>query len=186
MRSVTGALGKKDLWAGSLAVLMLLVAFGVARPAFAAATIGDLDKSFDEDGKVVTNFGYEGNATAVALQSDGKIVAAGGAIDDPDGGFEDFALARYNANGSLDTAFGSGGKAVTPFSNYQDRINDMEIRSDGKIVAVGFAEDNDSRQYKGVLARYNANGSLDASFGSGGKVTVGFGDTNFNPQAIAL
>lgn len=184
MRPVTGALGKKDVWAGSLAVLILLAAFSVARPAFAVAILGDLDKSFDEDGKVVTSFGYEGRATAVALQPDGKIVAAGGAIDTPGGGFEDFALARYNANGSPDTSFGSGGKTVTKLSNYQDRINDMEIGSDGKIAAVGFAENDASRVYEGVLTRYNANGSLDTSFGSGGKVTSSFGDRSFNPQAV--
>src|SRR5206468_80556 len=85
---------------------------------------------------------------------------------------EDFALARYNANGSLDTTFGTGGKVTTDFAGDDDQAFAVVLQTDGKIVAAGVA-----KTYRGgdfALARYNANGSLDATFGTGGKVTTDF------------
>ncbi|MUG95782.1 tandem-95 repeat protein [Scytonema sp. UIC 10036] len=121
---------------------------------------GDLDPSFGMGGKVFTNLGNFDSANSVAIQSDGKIVVAGSNGD--------FALARYNTNGTLDSSFGSGGKVVTDFNGSTDHGNSVAIQSDGKIVVAGVAWSNSQTDF--ALARYNTNGSLDTSFGNGGKV----------------
>jgi uncharacterized delta-60 repeat protein len=99
-------------------------------------------------------------------QPDGKIVAVGG-----DG--NDFALARYNPNGSLDTSFSGDGKQTTVFSDEVDEANGVAIQGDGKIVAVGRA--GSTRVFSFALARYNPNGSLDPSFSGDGRQTTDFG-----------
>jgi uncharacterized delta-60 repeat protein len=140
---------------------------------------GSLDTSFDGDGKVVTNFGGFDIAQAVTLQADGKIVAAGysepsfpGESDD-----EDFALARYNPDGSLDTSFDGDGKVITNISSVanDDRAQGVAIQpGDGKIVAAGYTDQGlvPSTLRDFALVRYNLNGSLDTSFGGDGKVTT--------------
>ena len=133
---------------------------------------GSLDPSFGAGGKLTTAFGH---ASAVALQSDGKIVAAGVAGGGPTGA--DIALARYNADGSLDPSFGAGGKVVTDFNSTNEGADGLAIQPDGRLVVVGwtrpfgtYAENpNDF-----ALARYNPNGSLDPSFDGDGKVSTGF------------
>lgn len=103
-------------------------------------------------------------ARAVAIQLDGKIVVVGDTRVGA-GPFA-FALVRYNADGSLDTSFGSGGKVVNSVAG---RAFTVAIQpADGKIVVAG--DDTVIEDFR--LARYNANGSLDASFGSGGTLTT--------------
>src|SRR5262249_28123526 len=100
---------------------------------------GTLDPHFGTGGKVVTPIGGEragDAATAVAIQADGKIVVAG-LTTQPGGSDIDFALVRYNADGSLDTGFGNGGKVVTSFGAETDRIHAIAIQADGKIVVAG-------------------------------------------------
>ncbi|MDQ3130158.1 MAG: FG-GAP-like repeat-containing protein [Acidobacteriota bacterium] len=128
-----------------------------------------LDTTFGTGGKVRTAIGTVNElATDVALQSDGKIVAVGVNNDGNNGG-GDFALVRYNANGSLDTTFGAGGKVTTSLSSGQDWAQVAAIQSDGKIVAAGYSSNNFA------LVRYNADGSIDNTFGAGGKVTTVIG-----------
>ncbi len=124
---------------------------------------GTLDTSFSGDGKQRTSFGLFAEAQAVALQEDGKIVAVG-----PNADSENFALARYNTNGSLDTSFSGDGKQETDFGG-TDVAWGMAIQSDGKIVAVGYGG---GAGLDFALARYNANGSLDTSFSGDGKQTT--------------
>ncbi len=114
-------------------LLALLVVFAVAS---AQAAPGDLDTSFGTGGKVVTDFGAGGDyAAAVAIQPNGKIVAGG---DAQIGTTLGFALARYNANGSLDSSFGTGGKVTTGFGGSQGAwIDGIALQKDGKIVAAG-------------------------------------------------
>jgi uncharacterized delta-60 repeat protein len=127
---------------------------------------GSLDATFASGGKVTTDFfGGSDNATAVALQSSGKIVVAGFADND-------FALARYNSDGSLDTSLGTGGKVNTDFSGGTDEAWTLAVQSDGKIVVAGWTRVGSSADF--ALARYNSDGSLDATFGSAGKVTTDF------------
>jgi uncharacterized delta-60 repeat protein len=124
---------------------------------------GTLDASFGGDGKVTTNF-TDGSdfATSVAIQTNGKIVAAGGA----DGRF---GLARYRVDGTLDPGFGGDGKVITDFPNGQEGAVDLAIQADGKIVAAGVAQGG-----RFAVARYEPNGHLDASFSQNGRVTTGF------------
>jgi uncharacterized delta-60 repeat protein len=119
---------------------------------------------------VTTNFGGTAEtAFAVAIQADGKIVA-GGVTDTA--GVADFALARYNPDGSLDTSFGILGKVVTNMGNVNDQIQALVVQQDGKIVAVGFSGTDIA------LARYTTNGALDSSFNGTGQVITSVGTTD--------
>jgi uncharacterized delta-60 repeat protein len=105
---------------------------------------GSLDAGFGKSGKVTTDFfGRDDYGYAVALQGDGKIVVAGSS-----GG--DFALARYNSDGSLDAGFGTGGKTTTDFGGDDDGGYAVALQTDGKIVVAG------SSGGDFVLARYVA------------------------------
>lgn len=147
------------------AVVLFLSA---AAPRVAVAGPGDLDTSFDVDGRVVTPFttpdGPPWNtgrefARAMAIQADGKIVAAGECWVNAYDLY--FCLARYNVDGSLDTSFGSGGKVTTFMNNGAASIAALAIQDDQKIVAAGTCGVNGDF----CLARYNVNGGLDSSFG---------------------
>lgn len=132
---------------------------------------GTLDATFGTGGKVITDFfGRYNRANAVVVQPDGRIIAAGTATR-TNSESADFAMARYNADGTLDAAFGTGGKVVTHITAFPDIVNALALQADGKIVAGGTSR-LDNNFYAGdfALARYNANGTLDRSFGSGGSV----------------
>lgn len=137
---------------------------------------GVLDPSFGTGGKVVTSFAGDAGARSVALQGDGKLVVAGFA----NGGAtaDDFALARYNVNGALDATFGTGGRATITFPNGVN-ASDMAVQADGKIVLVGDTVGGVGGGTAGfenfALARLNANGTLDATFGTGGRVATNVG-----------
>jgi len=135
----------------------ILVA-GSANNSFALArynTNGTLDTAFDTDGMVTNNFGSFAYGRSVTIQADGKILVAGTA----DGSF---ALARYNANGTLDTTFDTDGMVTTSFSSYGEGYS-VTIQADGKILVAGATEPNTYSSAL-ALARYNTNGSLDTSF----------------------
>jgi len=132
---------------------------------------GDLDSTFDSDGKVTTSIaGSGGNdqGNDVAIQPDGKIVVAGYTNIPGSGTGPDMVLIRYNADGSLDTGFGTGGKVLFLESG-QQISNCLVIQPDGKILAVGNA-DNSSGRWNLAVYRFNTDGSLDTTFGTGGKV----------------
>ncbi|MEY3346465.1 MAG: hypothetical protein RIR40_190, partial [Actinomycetota bacterium] len=134
---------------------------------------GSLDTSFGIGGKTTTSI--EGNneyANSLVIQSDGKIIAAGYSLNQTGlRNDNDFALVRYNTNGSLDTSFGTGGKVTTAIGSGYDNINTIAIQGDGKIVAAGYSDNINGIYTDFALVRYNTNGSLDTSFGTGGKVT---------------
>jgi uncharacterized delta-60 repeat protein len=136
---------------------------------------GSLDSGFSGDGRRRTDFGQGKDfAKGVAIQTDGKIVVVGGSA----GG--DFALARYNPNGSLDSSFSGDGRRTTDFGGFHfDRANAVAIQANGKIVAVG--EDGDGEF---ALARYDPDGSLDPSFSGDGKQTTAI--TGFTDEANAV
>ncbi|WP_330308160.1 MULTISPECIES: calcium-binding protein [unclassified Streptomyces] len=128
---------------------------------------GSLDTTFSGDGWVRADFGDNGSsdAQAVAVQPDGRIVAAG-----QTGGR--FAVVRYDTDGNLDTSFGGTGKVVTPFD--QGALgNDMALQPDGRIVVAGYTG---STAFDFALVRYNTDGGLDTTFGTGGRVITDFGD----------
>jgi uncharacterized delta-60 repeat protein len=144
---------------------------------------GSLDTSFGAGGIVTTIFPGDGSfAFALALQSDGKIIAAGTDFFDFNPGDmsdTDFALARYNSDGSLDTSFGNGGIVTTDFLGHEDDVYSVLIQPDGKIVAVGSAN-SPIDFYDFAAARYLANGTLDTTFGTGGKTRVDFGNNDLD------
>ncbi|HZL35496.1 MAG TPA: hypothetical protein VFC78_09315 [Tepidisphaeraceae bacterium] len=111
-----------------------------------------------------------GAAQAIALQSDGRIIAAGSTSSyfyNPN-----FALARFASNGMLDRTFGVNGRVVTNTGSAFGAIEAIAVQADGKIVAAGFAGATYNTQDHFELARYNANGTLDTSFGTGGTVST--------------
>jgi len=133
----------------------------------AAAAPGDLDTSFGVGGVLTTNFGgtYDW-AYAVAVQRDGRIVAAG--VSNA-GKTYDFALARYTADRSLDPTFGGDGTVTTDFGGSYDWAYALALQPDGKIVVGGVSDRSGNKGF--ALARYLPNGALDGSFGEGGLVT---------------
>jgi uncharacterized delta-60 repeat protein len=143
---------------------------------------GSLDASFGNGGIVTTIFPEGSYASDVALQPDGKIIAAGTVFVDfviGDQSDTDFALARYNPDGSLDATFGNGGMVSTDFVGLEDDAFSVLIQPDGKIVAVGSAN-NPATYYDFAAVRYLRNGTIDTTFGVAGKVTTDFGDQNFD------
>ena len=167
-----------------LSLLLQFLFMTAGLPQQAQAAPGDLDTSFGTGGKVTTGFSLgNGMAYSVAIQADGKIVAAGIAGSD-------FALARYNSDGSLDTSFGTGGKVTTDFGPLGSGASSVAIQADGKIVAAGSAGSDFFATGKlgsdFALVRYNTDGSLDTSFGTGGKVaTHSEGCSNAPPYFLA-
>jgi uncharacterized delta-60 repeat protein len=148
------------------------------------AAPSDLDPTFGNGGKVLTPIGNGGaQAYGAAVQSDGKIIVAGTAFTSTSSGI-DFALARYNTNGTLDTSFGTGGTVTTAFGNSNiQRAEGVAIQADGKIIAVGYVQ---NATFDLALARYNTDGSLDNTFGTGGKVTTDFDGLNDFAADVAI
>ena len=128
---------------------------------------GTLDASFGAGGVVITPLGVGVHAESVLIQADGKIVVVGYSY--PIQGDSDFTLVRYNPNGSLDSTFGTGGIVTTSFDVLSIAYGAV-LQPDGKIVAIGYTDEQHTL-LDFALARYNTDGSLDASFGVGGKVT---------------
>ena len=109
----------------------------------------------------------------MAIQADGKIVVAG--TDNSHTG--DFALARYNTDGSLDTSFSCDGKQVTDFAGNVEVGNGVAVQSDGRIVVAG-SSFSQATANDFAVARYNTDGSLDTGFSGDGKQTVPFAATD--------
>lgn len=134
---------------------------------------GTLDSTFGVGGKVITDFGGSDAIFDVAVQSDGKIVAAGFAGPS---GLHDFAVARYEPNGILDTSFSIDGKATVDFVSGDDLGLGMLIQPNGRIVVVGVA--GFATQNFGI-ARFLSDGTLDTNFGGNGRVNTDFGDDEY-------
>ena len=149
-----------------LRVVVVAVIVSLALPATAIAAAGDLDPTFSGDGRQRTNFGAGPSAAEAGVrQADGKIVAVGQADDN-------FLVARYNLDGSLDPSFSGDGRAQTNFTGSDGAVD--VARQGNKIVVVGFSTDNNGTG-EFALARYNPDGSLDTSFSGDGKQTTAWG-----------
>src|SRR6266436_655419 len=144
---------------------------------------GNLDASFNGTGKIITNFGGDGDAEGqgVAAQSDGKTVVVGYATV---GGVQQFAVERYNTDGALDTSFGGTGRVLTAVGITGSNATGVALQKDGRIVVAGYAVNNSGRIYDFACLRYNADGSLDQSFGDHGKVTTDVGDGKATSLAV--
>jgi uncharacterized delta-60 repeat protein len=165
----------RRLWIAASALLL-----AVAIVPLAVGDAGDLDPSFDGDGKVITDFGKNEYAHGMAIQQDGKIVVGGlDTESNPPRYYRDFVLARYLSDGSLDPAFG-GGRVRTDFEGSGDSAEDVVEQPDGKLVVAGLSD----RQF--AFARYNNDASLDTTFSADGKVTLSFGEGSGGANAVAL
>lgn len=148
---------------------------------------GTLDTSFGNGGKVITAIAPgrgADEARAVLVQPDGKIVVGG--YTDATGTDKDFLVVRYHSDGTLDTSFGDGGKRVTNIGDGTDQVYALARQPDGKIVAAGSAAFSQSTGQDFALIRYNADGSLDAGFGVGGKVTTAINSFGSNELIYAI
>lgn len=132
---------------------------------------GSLDNSFGIGGTIHTDFWANDAALCVLIDANGKIVVAGATRDF---GQADFALVRYNQDGSLDTGFGTNGHVVTDFGA-EEIARSIKIDDSGRIVVLGTYQDTRIVTQEIALARYNSNGSIDTSFGTNGKLTSTFG-----------
>jgi uncharacterized delta-60 repeat protein len=160
------------------AILLLTCSFTIqARP-------GDLDPTYGNGGIALTP--NQGVIVNNAVLQNGKTLVAGGIIyNSPNGQYAPF-LARYNSDGTLDTTFGTGGIVTTRFSlpnggSESGYFATVVLQPDGKIVAAGYNYVPTNAQFDDpIMARYNADGSLDTTFGDGGKV---FTRTGTGPSA---
>jgi uncharacterized delta-60 repeat protein len=129
---------------------------------------GNLDRTFHGDGMVNIGFGAgrQDSATDLVLQKDGKIVVVGYTGDANDAN-HNFALARLNTNGSLDTTFSADGRQITNMGG-DDYAYDVALQTDGKLVVAG---EKDLALFYFAVARYNSDGSLDTTFNRKGVKT---------------
>src|SRR4030095_4425690 len=145
---------------------------------------GSIDGSFGQNGKVITGIGEHDYAKYGVLQDDGKIVVGGYTYN---GSYHsDIVLVRYNADGSLDSGFGVGGKVIRSLGPNNNLANAVAVQPDGKIIVAGSIEGNCFTDCNGLVfcspafgvARFNGNGSIDSSFGQNGIVTTNVGSAN--------
>jgi uncharacterized delta-60 repeat protein len=147
---------------------------------------GSLDTSFSEDGWVIYPAlpGHGIGFYDLVIQEDGKILAFG--FETAESYYHRmFLLVRFNPDGSLDESFGQSGAVTTDFPGYSTSPAQVLLQPDGKIVVVGISEDDDYSQDTASLARYNPDGSLDASFGVDGKLQIVYSDYDTSGKAIA-
>ena len=180
MEGCLGHLGKRSRKLLGIATLTLL-------PATLAATPGDLDRGFGTGGLVTTDLANQLGIidptadkdviNAIALQSDGKIVAVGYYTVGADNA-TDFAIARYNIDGTLDTDFGDRGITLTDFGAPNDKAFAVSILPDQRIV-VGGTSGGDF-----AIARYDTSGDPDLTFDTDGKKTINMGAADDTIRSI--
>ena len=152
-RAALDAISKRHgLWkarAGPVSALLALLAAALAIPASASAAEGDLDTSFSGDGKATTDIGTGDRGYALAIDSQGRIVLGGHYSN---GSNDDFALARYNPNGSLDSSFSGDGKVTTQIGSSHDDGYALAIDAQDRIVLGG--RSSSATGFDFALARY--------------------------------
>jgi uncharacterized delta-60 repeat protein len=153
----------------SAAILGFVVAGAIVTSAWAAA--GNLDTSFNGTGFTTTSFGAPSFADGVAVSGDKSVVVGG--VESADGG--DFAIARYNKNGTLDQTFGSGGRVTVDFVGGIDLATCVTFQGD-KILVGGYTSPDGGLNFEVANVRLNKNGTPDTTFGVQGQVVDGYGD----------
>ncbi len=135
---------------------------------------GTLDTSFGDNGELeidVSSFfntGF-GNPVDFTTDADGKIIAVGNLNGD-------IGIVRFDADGSLDSGFGTNGFSLTDFDGSFEAPKTVRVDSDGKLIVSGHASNEGTNDF--LLVRYNSDGSLDTNFGTGGRTFTDFGGTN--------
>jgi uncharacterized delta-60 repeat protein len=148
---------------------------------------GTADNTFDKDGKLIDSIksGYTIFKSS-AFQKDGKLVVTGRTWN---GSNFDFAIARYNTDGSLDNTFSSDGAQTTDFGSKDDYANLVAIQSDGKIIVAGSSGKSKSGNLDSTnisIARYNTNGSLDNTFNTDPRLKNAFSETGDQANAVVI
>jgi uncharacterized delta-60 repeat protein len=156
-------------------------------------TAGAVDSTFGSGGKVTTDFGPPSSGTnfldsdySLVIQPDNKIIAAGDTYNTVN---NDFAIARYNVNGTLDTTFGStgNGKVTTDFNNTNNTGFAVALQGTNILVAgVSTSPSSNATGTDFALARYTASGTLDTTFGTNGKLTTDINAGNDYGRAVAV
>ena len=151
---------------------------------------GTLDTTFNGDGIATQDNSINNQPliTSVILQNDGYTLVARGTTEPPGGGGNNsanFELARFTSTGTLDGTFGSSGRVSTDVDGRRDKINDLALQPDGRIIAVGYANIGAGNQDLAIV-RYLPNGALDASFGASGEVIRNFRDNTDAIVAVAI
>ncbi|MEH2115849.1 putative Ig domain-containing protein, partial [Nostoc sp.] len=143
---------------------------------------GTLDTSFNTTGKLTTDFNSnDDSGNSITVQADGKILVAGTSYNGTD---YDFAIVRYNSNGTLDTSFNTTGKVTTDFDTNDDSSYSVTVQADGKILVVGTSNNGTNNDF--AIVRYNSNGTLDTSFNTTGKVTTDFNSNDDSGNSITV
>jgi uncharacterized delta-60 repeat protein len=152
-------------------------------PVFIRAADGDLDASFGTGGRTLVDFAATDDySQSIAVQPDGKLIVVG-----QSGIYPMFhsALVRFNANGSLDQAFGMSGKATAALDPNGEGLSAIALQPDGKIVVAG-SQIHNNFTVGMLVARFNSDGSLDQAFGNGGSVLFNFGDMGSEGNAVVV
>ncbi len=138
-------------------------------------TDGSFDTTFNGTGEINLDLrGTTDNANSLKIQPDGKMLVGGSSRRSSSDTRSDFAIVRFNADGSLDTAFDGDGKVFTMIPPTAERasIDDLDVQTDGKILAAGSVSivdtPGDDPDFIFAVARYNADGSLDTTFDGDG------------------
>ena len=160
--------------------------------AVAVAQSNMLDYTFGDSGSVRNTIsgsgGFNDRAYGVVIQPDGKIVAAG--LSGTNGPHTEFAVARYDSDGSLDATFGTNGSTRIPISGSNGTDDEgyaVALQPDGKILVGGYAFMSSSAGVYFAVARFNTDGTLDGSFGNGGTATIPIGSNGLSEAySIAL
>ncbi len=144
---------------------------------------GNLDSTFSGDGIQTKDIGSRSDyGYSVAIQTDGKIVVAGFSLNETD---FDFALVRYNSDGTLDNTFSEDGIQTTAIGSGNDASFSVAIQADGKIVVVGYAFFNGSKNDLAIV-RYNSDGTLDNTFSGDGIQTNDIGGDSDEAYSVAI
>ena len=152
---------------------------------------GSLDNTFGIDGEVIISFGANQYRPAQIKSLDsGEILVLGSIFKIAK---NDFALAKLNIDGTLDSSFGIDGKITTEFTNYSsialqtdDLAYSMEVQQNGKIVVVGAISFNSEDKQNQAIIRYDENGTIDKSFGDNGKIITRIPDRYSHGRTVLL
>jgi uncharacterized delta-60 repeat protein len=144
---------------------------------------GSLDLSFDTDGRAVTDFGGDDRANAVDIYPLGGNIAVAG-VSDVGGGGNNFALASYETDGTLNDEFSVDGRTTTDIGSGNDQAFALVILANGKLVAAGTTDSTGSNSF--ALAAYGVNGALDSNFGANGVTLTDFTAGDDQVRGLAL
>jgi uncharacterized delta-60 repeat protein len=143
---------------------------------------GTLDSSFNSTGKVVTDINSsDDSSVSLLIQRSGKYVLVG-KYNDRDG-HNDFAMIRYETNGTLDSSFGTNAKVITDLGSNLDEVKDAAVLKNDKIVVVGSSYTSSGDH---AIVRYNKDGSVDKTFGDNSKVVLDLNSSNIYDSAVAI